>query len=103
MKKYKNNSKTYKTNKNIKKYAKGGAIYSFDLNDKIGGLPNRISLNGTQDGDCPSGNISELGFANYGLTKPMNGGKRHNKSKKHRKTKQSKSKKSKTSKKNKKY
>ena len=51
---------------------KGGAIYSFDLNDKIGGLPANIALNGTQDGDCPNAPTSDLGFTNYGL--PRGGG-----------------------------
>ena len=48
---------------------KGGAIYSFDLNDKIGGLPARIPLNGTRDGDCPASDTKDLGFVNYGLTR----------------------------------
>ena len=48
---------------------KGGAIYGFDLNDKIGGQAANIPLNGTQDGDCPDLNTADLGFTNYGLTR----------------------------------
>lgn len=51
------------------KQQSAGAIYSFDLNDKIGGMPANIALNGTQDGDCPNFSALDLGFANYGLTK----------------------------------
>jgi hypothetical protein len=69
-----------RSNKN--KLHKGGAVFSFDLSDKIGGMPANVSLNGTMDGDCPSGNTSDLGFSNYGVAK---GGKR-NMSKKHRKS-----------------
>ena len=47
----------------------GGAIYSFNLDDKIGGLAANVALNGTQDGDCPASGALDLGFANYGLTK----------------------------------
>jgi hypothetical protein len=56
----------------------GGSVYSFDLNDKVGGLPATVSLNGTGDGDCPSGNPSALGFDNYGIA---SGGKRSNRKK----------------------
>ena len=59
------------------KKQRGGAIYSFDLKDKIGGLPARIPLNGTADGDCPATDTSDLGFVNYGMT-PSSGGGRHN-------------------------
>jgi len=55
--------------KSLKRTQKGGAIYSFDLNDKIGGQPAWIALNGTQDGDCPSSDTKDLGFVNYGATK----------------------------------
>ena len=61
-----------RSNKN--KLHRGGAVYSFDLNDKMGGMPANVSLNGTIDGDCPSGNTSDLGFSNYGVKK---GGKRN--------------------------
>ena len=54
---------------NHKSGHKGGAIYGFDLKDKIGGMSARIPLNGTQDGDCPDLNTAELGFTNYGLTR----------------------------------
>jgi hypothetical protein len=56
----------------------GGSVYSFDLNDKVGGLPATIALNGTGDGDCPSGNPSSLGFDNYGIA---SGGNRSNRKK----------------------
>ena len=69
----------------------GGAIYSFDLDDKIGGQPANVSLNGTQDGDCPSTGALDLGFTNYGLTK---GGSYKKNNKKNRKNKTSKNKKS---------
>lgn len=58
------------------KQQRGGAIYSFNLNDKIGGLPARIPLNGTADGDCPATDTAELGFVNYGMTRPTSGGGR---------------------------
>jgi len=45
-----------------------GAIYTFNLNDKIGGLAANVPLNGTQDGDCPASGALDLGFTNYGLT-----------------------------------
>ena len=65
-----NSSKNMKSiKKRTKKHQRGGAIYSFDLNDKIGGLPANIPLNGTSDGDCPGYPTSELGFVNYGLTR----------------------------------
>jgi hypothetical protein len=73
MKKYKTKSLKHNTNH------KGGAIYSFDLTDKIGGLPARIPLNGTQDGDCPATDTKDLGFVNYGATK--GGSRKHKKSK----------------------
>jgi len=79
---------TKKQNKSrINKRQRGGAIYSFDLNDKIGGLPSRIPLNGTADGDCPATDTKDLGFVNYGMTRPITGGgrRRSNRSgKKHR-------------------
>jgi hypothetical protein len=69
---YKQHKKTQKT-----KQQKGGAIYSFDFNNKIGGLPAWIPLNSTKDGDCPDSNIKDLGFTNYGIT---NGGSRRHSS-----------------------
>lgn len=88
-------SKSSKRNnilKRTKKHQRGGAIYSFDLNDKIGGLPANIPLNGTADGDCPSSATKDLGFVNYGLTKGGNRkhkahSKAHRNSKSHRKNK----------------
>lgn len=69
----------------------GGAIYTFDLNDKIGGQAARIPLNGTQDGDCPASDTADLGFVNYGMTR---GGARianrkYNKASKSRKSRKS--------------
>lgn len=55
---------------------RGGAVYSFDFNDKVGGLPANVALNGTADGDCPSGNLSDLGMTNYNGVK---GGRRNEK------------------------
>ena len=82
----------------LKKQHRGGALYTFDLNDKVGGLPARVPLNGTADGDCPGTDTKDLGFVNYGLTR---GGGRKRRSLKHKKSKKShrKSKKSKKSKK----
>ena len=74
-KKQKRLSKKSTHNKNKHR---GGAVYSFDFNDKVGGLPARVALNGTTDGDCPSGNLSDLGMTNY------NGGRREGKSNKKR-------------------
>ena len=73
---------------------RGGAVYSFDLNDKMGGMAANVSLNGTLDGDCPSGNTSDIGFSNYGIAK---GGKRHMSKKSHKANKSRKSGKSRKS------
>ena len=70
-------------NSHKKAMHKGGAIYGFDLNDKIGGLAANIPLNGTQDGDCPKSPTADLGFTNYGLTRSGGGKSRKHKSKKH--------------------
>lgn len=78
-----NNSKQNKKTKKFKQQ-KGGAIYSFDLNDKIGGLPAWIPLNSTKDGDCPASEINDLGFSNYGITR---GGSRSRSSKLSKKSK----------------
>jgi hypothetical protein len=59
------------------KRQRGGAIYSFNLNDKIGGLPAWIPLNGTADGDCPATDTADLGFVNYGMTRSSGGGRRN--------------------------
>lgn len=74
---------------------KGGAIYSFDLNDKIGGQSSRIPLNGTRDGDCPATDTLDLGFTNYGMTRPgaATGGGRRKTSRRHRSRKNKKSRK----------
>ena len=96
------NKKTLKRQRNNKNHGqkqRGGAVYSFDFNDKIGGMPVNVSLNGTADGDCPS-NVSELGFSNYGTAK--GGNRKMNKSRKSKKSRKTvKSQKSKKSKKSK--
>ena len=73
-------SKRSKNIKSTKKHQRGGAIYSFDLNDKIGGLPANIPLNGTADGDCPGSDTKDLGFVNYGLKR--GGNRKHKKNNK---------------------
>jgi hypothetical protein len=67
--------KTNRSNKQIRKH-RGGAVYSFDFNDKIGGLAANVGLNGGPDGDCPKGNLAELGMMNY---ESAAGGRRKNK------------------------
>ena len=59
----------------------GFAQYSFDLNDNIGGLPARISLNNTKDGDCNNDSNSNM----------YSGGSMHRKHRKHSKSHKSKS------------
>jgi len=73
-------SKKRSTKKNFN--LKGGALYSFNLLDKIGGLPAQLGLNGTVDGDCPKGNITDFGHNNYAIAK---GGSRKNKKNKNSK------------------
>lgn len=76
---HKKNKKSKKSKYSSKsKFQKGGAIYSFNLNDKIGGLPAWIPLNGTEDGDCPASETKDLGFTNYGMKR---GGSRNKKNK----------------------
>lgn len=68
--------------KTSKRSHRGGAIYSFDYKDPIGGQAAVIPLNGTADGDCPASATQDLGFTNYGATrggsrkKSRKGGKR---------------------------
>lgn len=78
----KNSLKRRQTQKRKNKQT-GGAIYTFNFNDKIGGQPAWIPLNGTKDGDCPSTNTKELGFVNYETTRSSGGGKRNKQIKKH--------------------
>ncbi len=47
----------------------GGAIYRFNLNDNIGGMPALDILNNTTDSDCPATGTLDLGFTNYGSAK----------------------------------
>ena len=51
----------------------GGAVYGFDLNDNIGGLPARVALTNTNDSDCPSSANYDLGFSNYGIASAKGG------------------------------
>ena len=81
--------------KSLKPNHKGGAVYTFDLKEKIGGLPSRIPLNGTADGDCPSFDVKDLGLVNYGAAK---GGARKHKS--HKSKRNSRKHKSRNNKKN---
>lgn len=67
--------KSNKSNKLLRKH-RGGAVYSFDFNDKIGGLAANVALNGGPDGDCPKGNLAELGMINY---ESASGGRRKHK------------------------
>jgi len=55
---------------------RGGAVYSFDLGDKIGGQAARMSLYKTTDSDCPPGGIndSSLGYDYYDPVKSQSGG-----------------------------
>ncbi len=97
--KKRSNRKNKKTQKKSNKKSqnrsshRGGAIYSFDLNDKIGGLAANIPLNGTQDGDCPKSPTGDLGFTNYGMTRNASGGGKKHKNKKNQNKSQKKSKK----------
>jgi len=79
-----------KSHKKGSKKQRAGAIYSFDLVNKIGGQATNVPLNGTEDGDCPTSAIAELGFSNYGSTR---GGSRKNRSRKHKHSKKNHSKK----------
>ena len=94
-----------RTRKSKSNHQRAGAIYTYDFNDKIGGLAANIPLNGTNDGDCPNTDVSALGFTNYGLTKGGSRkgrkGRKGSKSKSHKKSKGRKSLKSKSSKKSK--
>jgi len=72
--------------KTSKRSHRGGAIYTFDYKDPIGGQAAVIPLNGTADGDCPASATQDLGFTNYGGTR---GGSRKKKSKKNGKSKKS--------------
>jgi hypothetical protein len=55
---------------------RGGAIYSFDLADKIGGQAARRSLYKTTDSDCPPGGVNDtsLGFSYNSSVKLQTGG-----------------------------
>ena len=68
--------------KSLKPNHKGGAVYTFNLEDKIGGLPSRIPLNGTLDGDCPTSDVKNLGIVNYGDT--SGGARKHRRNSRNR-------------------
>jgi len=55
-----------------------GAVYSFDLNDRVGGLAAVKSLYKTTDSDCPMGGVNalSLGYDYYDPTKTHSGGRR---------------------------
>ena len=75
-----NNNKKRTINKTkIQQRQRGGAVYSFDLNDKVGGMPATVSLNGSIDGDCPKGNVSDLGITNYKVSGGRRSDRRTNK------------------------
>ena len=82
-------NKSKKSSMQIRKH-RGGAVYSFNLNDKIGGLAANVSLNGGPDGDCPKGNIAELSMMNY---ESATGGRRKHKKSQRKSQRKSKSKK----------
>ena len=83
-----------RTNKKSKKTLKqrrnhhGGAVYSFDLMDKIGGQASRKSLYKTTDSDCPMGGVNDpkQGYMYYDpLTSHIGGSRRHKSKRSHRK------------------
>ncbi len=67
-------SKTH-TNKAIQNG--GFAQYTFDLNDNIGGLPARIPLYNTKDGDCQNDSNMYTGGAKHRINRKTNN-KSHN-------------------------
>ena len=75
-----------KTKRNRKSH-RGGAVYSFDLNDKVGGLPAVKSLYKTSDSDCPMGGVNDstLGNAYYSPVGQSGGSKRKSKNRTHSK------------------
>jgi hypothetical protein len=83
--------------KSLKPNHKGGAVYTFNLEEKIGGLPSRIPLNGTQDGDCPASDVKNLGMVNYGAA---SGGARKHRSRNNSKGRKNSSRKHKSHKNN---
>ena len=85
-------SKTH-TNKAIQNG--GFAQYTFDLNDNIGGLPARIPLNNTKDGDCQNDSNMYIGGAKKRRNRKTNN-KSHN-SHTHKTSKSRKSRKSRKS------
>ncbi len=89
-----NSNKVNRKGKSLTKKHSGGAVYTFDLTDSIGGQAARLPLNGTRDGDCPSANPSDLALGNYAGGRRRSGKrksgykkmtKKSNKSKKSRK------------------
>lgn len=76
------NRKTKKTLKQRRNH-RGGAVYSFDLMDKIGGQAARKSLYKTTDSDCPMGGVNDpkQGYMYYDPLTSHIGGSRQRKSK----------------------
>lgn len=83
------NKKTKFTSKQRRNH-RGGAIYSFDYTDVIGGLPAVKSLYKTTDSDCPMGGVNDpkLGYMYYDPLTSHKGGSR--KLKKYKRSKLSK-------------
>ncbi len=58
-------NKSKRSQKSLKtKTQRAGAIYTFDLNDKIGGQASYKSLYKTTDSDCPSGGVNDANLGN---------------------------------------
>lgn len=82
----KHNLSSKKKSHSRRRTQKGGALYSWDFDDKIGGLPAQRALWKTADSDCPpQGPESKtFGFDVYGVGVSQAGGsrrRRNNKSK----------------------
>ena len=71
----------------------GGALYTFDLKNTIGGLPAQIALTNTNDSDCPQLSEKNLGFSNYAKLSGgrSNAHKKQSQHKSHKKQSQNKS------------
>jgi hypothetical protein len=88
--KHNNRKRSLKTRKSKTRSQRAGAIYSFDLNDKIGGQAAYKSLYKTTDSDCPMGGVNDpdLGNSFYDPSKPHSGGGRKHRSHKRSNKKQ---------------
>ncbi len=82
--KRRSNNKSKKTLKQRRNH-RGGAVYSFDLVDKIGGQAAYKSLYKTTDSDCPMGGVNDpkQGYMYYSpLTSHVGGSRSSRRSKK---------------------